>query len=46
MAKPNYRFQKHQRELKKSQQKEEKARKKQVRDEAAKPPATVQEESK
>ena len=38
MAKPNYRFQKQQRELKKSKQQEEKLRKKLARSEAAKPP--------
>ena len=46
MAKPNYRFQKQQRELKKSKQQEEKLRKKQMRGDATKPAATPQEESK
>ena len=46
VAKPNYRFQKQQRELKKSKQQEEKLRKKQMRSDAAKPAATPQEESK
>jgi hypothetical protein len=46
VAKPNYRFQKQQRELKKSKQQEEKLRKKQIRSDAAKPAATPQEESK
>ena len=46
MAKPNYRFQKQQRELKKSKQQEEKLRKKQARTEAAKIAATPQEQSK
>ena len=46
MAKPNYRFQKQQRELKKSKQQEEKLRKKQVRSEAAKIAATAPEQSK
>ena len=44
VAKPNYRFQKQQRELKKSKQQEEKLRKKQARNEAAKP--APQEQSK
>jgi hypothetical protein len=44
VAKPNYRFQKQQRELKKSKQQEEKLRKKQARSEAAKP--APQEQSK
>jgi hypothetical protein len=44
VAKPNYRFQKQQRELKKSKQQEEKLRKKQARNEAAK--SVPQEQSK
>ena len=46
MAKPNYRFQKQQRELKKSKQQEEKLRKKQLRSDAAKITTTPQEQSK
>ena len=46
MAKPNYRFQKQQRELKKSKQQEEKLRKKQQRSDATKIAPTTQEQSK
>lgn len=46
MPKPNYRFQKQQRELKKTQQKQEKLRKKQERSEPTKIAATPQEERK
>jgi len=44
VAKPNYRFQKQQRELKKSKHQEEKLRRKQARSTAAKP--VPQEQSK
>jgi hypothetical protein len=46
VAKPNYRFQKQQRELKKSKQQEEKLRKKLVRNETAKGTTVAPEESK
>jgi len=46
VPKPNYRFQKQQRELKKSKQQEEKLRKKQIRTDAAKTEVPPQEESK
>ena len=46
VAKPNYRFQKQQRELKKSKQQEEKLRKKQQRSDATKIAPTTQEQSK
>ena len=46
MAKPNYRFQKQQRELRKSKQQEEKLRKKQQRSDAGKTAVTPQEQSK
>ncbi|HEU4628070.1 MAG TPA: hypothetical protein VFS52_25175 [Steroidobacteraceae bacterium] len=46
MPKPNYRFQKQQRELKKTRQKEDKLRKKQERSDTAKIAATPQEERK
>jgi hypothetical protein len=46
MAKPNYRFQKQQRELKKTQQKEEKLRKRQERSDPTKMATTPQEERK
>jgi hypothetical protein len=46
VPKPNYRFQKQQRELKKSKQKEDKMRKKQERNDATKIAAAPQEERK
>jgi hypothetical protein len=46
VAKPNYRFQKQQRELKKSKQQEEKLRKKQQRTDAAKTEVTPPEPNK
>jgi len=46
VAKPNYRFQKQQRELGKSKRQEEKLRKKQVRSDSAKTTANPQEQSK
>jgi hypothetical protein len=46
VAKPNYRFQKQQRELKKTRQKEEKLRKKQNRSDPTRTAATPQEERK
>jgi hypothetical protein len=46
VAKPNYRFQKQQRELKKTKLKEEKLRKKQERSDPTKIAATPQEERK
>jgi hypothetical protein len=46
VAKPNYRFHKQQRELKKSKQQEEKQRKKLARSETAKAAPLPQEESK
>jgi hypothetical protein len=46
VAKPNYRFQKQQRELKKSKQQEEKLRKKQQRSDVAKTPVTPPEPGK
>jgi hypothetical protein len=46
VAKPNYRFQKQQRELKKTKQKEEKLRKKQERSDPTKTAAPPQEEPK
>ena len=46
VAKPNYRFQKQQRELKKNKQKEDKLRKKQERSDATKTAETPQEERK
>jgi hypothetical protein len=46
VAKPNYRFQKQQRELKKTKQKEEKLRKKQERSDTPNVAATAPEEPK
>jgi hypothetical protein len=46
VAKPNYRYQKQQPELKKTKQKEEKLRKKQERSDPTKTAATPQEERK
>jgi hypothetical protein len=46
VAKPNYRFQKQQRELKKAKQKDEKLRKKQERSDTTKIAATPLEERK
>jgi hypothetical protein len=46
VAKPNYRFQKQQRELKKSKQQEEKLRKKQQRSDVTKTPVTPPEPGK
>jgi hypothetical protein len=43
---PNYRFQKQQRELKKTKQKEAKLRKKQERNDTSKPAATPEETHK
>ena len=44
MAKPNYQFDKRQRELKKIKQQEEKRQKKLARDGTAEPPATATEQ--
>jgi hypothetical protein len=46
VAKPNYRFQKQQRELKKSKQQEEKLRKKAARSETSKPTPAPEEQAK
>ena len=46
MAKPNYRFQKQQRELKKTRQKEDKARRKQERNGTPQTAVTPPEERK
>jgi hypothetical protein len=46
VAKPNYRFQKQQRELKKSKQQDDKLRKKLARSEAVKAASTPHEQQK